>query len=47
MVSAINLDKLLETARLIGLFFNRDLPGFILKSGSIVNLKKVNAGEQK
>jgi hydroxymethylglutaryl-CoA lyase len=47
MVSAINLDKLLETARLIGLFFNRDLPGFILKSGSIVNLKKVTAGEQK
>jgi hydroxymethylglutaryl-CoA lyase len=47
MVKEINLDKLLETARLIGLFFNRDLPGFILKSGSIVNFKKVDAGEQK
>jgi hydroxymethylglutaryl-CoA lyase len=47
MVTGINLDKLLETARSIGLFFNRDLPGFILKSGSIVNFKKVNAGEQK
>jgi hydroxymethylglutaryl-CoA lyase len=46
-VKEINLDKLLETARLIGLFFNRDLPGFILKSGSIVNFKKVDAGEQK
>ena len=47
MIMDINLDKLLETASLIGLFFNRDLPGFILKSGSIVNFKKVNAGEQK
>jgi len=47
MVSEINLDKLMETARLISLFFNRELPGFILKSGSIVNFKKANAGEQK
>jgi hydroxymethylglutaryl-CoA lyase len=47
MVSEIKLDKLIETARLISLHFNRDLPGFILKSGSIVNFKKVSAGEQK
>ena len=47
MVNEINLDKLMETARLISLYFNRDLPGFILKSGSIVNFKKVSAGEQK
>jgi len=47
MAKEINLDKLMETARLIGLFFNRDLPGFILKSGSIVNFKKTSAGEQK
>ncbi len=45
MVKEINLGKLLETARLIGLFFNRDLPGFILKSGSIVNFKAASAGE--
>jgi hydroxymethylglutaryl-CoA lyase len=47
MVMDINLEKLLETARLLAVFFNRDLPGFILKSGSIVNFKKNDAGEQK
>jgi hydroxymethylglutaryl-CoA lyase len=47
MVKEINLEKLMETARLISIYFNRDLPGFILKSGSIVNFKKVSAGEQK
>ncbi len=35
----IRLSDLLETARLVGAFFNRDLPGFILKSGSIVDFK--------
>ena len=43
----VHLDKLLEVASAVSLFFNRDLPGFILKSGSIVNFKKANAGEQK
>jgi hydroxymethylglutaryl-CoA lyase len=47
MAMDINLEKLLETARLLAVFFNRDLPGFILKSGSIVNFKKIAAGEQK
>lgn len=47
MAKEIDLDKLLETARLIGLFFNRDLPGFILKSGSIVSLSQASKGEQK
>jgi hydroxymethylglutaryl-CoA lyase len=32
----IRLDLLLEVARQVGVFFNRELPGFILKSGSIV-----------
>ena len=36
----IHLDKLMETARDVGSFFNRELPGFILKAGSIVNFKK-------
>jgi hydroxymethylglutaryl-CoA lyase len=31
----INLDQLLEVARQVGGFFDRELPGFILKSGSI------------
>jgi len=30
----------LETSRDLGGFFNRELPGFILKAGSIVNFKK-------
>jgi hydroxymethylglutaryl-CoA lyase len=33
----IKLDVLLEVARQVGKFFERDLPGLILKSGSIVN----------
>ncbi len=36
----INLDSLLDTARAIGTFFDRELPGSILKSGSIVDFKK-------
>lgn len=47
MVREIDLDKLMETARLISVYFNRELPGFILKSGSIVNFNKVTPGEQK
>jgi hydroxymethylglutaryl-CoA lyase len=43
----INLEKLIETSRDLGRFFNRELPGFILKAGSIVNFNKVNAGGQK
>jgi len=37
--SDIKLDLLLDVARQVGTFFNRELPGFILKSGSIVNYK--------
>jgi hydroxymethylglutaryl-CoA lyase len=33
----IRLDVLLEVARQVGRYFNRELPGSILKSGSIVN----------
>ncbi|MBU4267930.1 MAG: hydroxymethylglutaryl-CoA lyase [Acidobacteria bacterium] len=40
MVLDINLDKLMETARDVGSFFNRDLPGSILKAGSLINFKK-------
>jgi hydroxymethylglutaryl-CoA lyase len=36
----IKLDRILEVARQVSLFFNRELPGFILKSGSIVDFKK-------
>ncbi len=32
----INLNQLLEVARQVSVFFDRELPGFILKSGSIV-----------
>jgi hydroxymethylglutaryl-CoA lyase len=35
----IDLTALLEVARQVGSFFGRELPGFILKSGSIVNFK--------
>jgi len=41
MIMDIHLDKLMETARDVGRFFNRELPGFILKAGSIVHFKKV------
>ncbi len=40
LVMDIKLDKLMETARDVGRFFERELPGFILKAGSIVNFKK-------
>lgn len=40
LVMDIKLDKLMETARDVGGFFARELPGFILKAGSIVNFKK-------
>jgi len=40
LANEINLEKLMETARDVGCFFNRELPGFILKAGSIVNFKK-------
>jgi len=36
----IHLEKLLDVARQVGAFMNRELPGFILKSGSIVDFKK-------
>ncbi len=36
----IDLEKLVETARDLGRFFNRELPGFILKAGSIVHFEK-------
>jgi len=35
----IKLDVLLDVARQVSAFFERELPGFILKSGSIVNFK--------
>ena len=36
----IDLDSLLDTARAVGAFFDRELPGSVLKSGSIVESKK-------
>jgi hydroxymethylglutaryl-CoA lyase len=36
---AVRLDVLLDVARQVGVFFERQLPGFILKSGSIVNFQ--------
>jgi hydroxymethylglutaryl-CoA lyase len=35
----INLDILLKVARQVSAYFDRELPGFILKSGSIVDFK--------
>jgi hydroxymethylglutaryl-CoA lyase len=35
----IKLDRLLDVARQVSAFFDRELPGFILKSGSIVDFK--------
>jgi hydroxymethylglutaryl-CoA lyase len=40
LVIDINLDNLLEISRDIGRFFNRELPGFIIKAGSLMNFKK-------
>lgn len=34
----VNLDKLIEIAKDVSSFFGRELPGYIIKSGSIVNL---------
>jgi hydroxymethylglutaryl-CoA lyase len=42
LVAEIDLEKLSETARDLGVFFNRELPGFILKAGSIVKFNKVS-----
>jgi hydroxymethylglutaryl-CoA lyase len=35
----IRLDRLIEVARQVSAFFDRELPGFILKSGSIVDYR--------
>jgi hydroxymethylglutaryl-CoA lyase len=39
----IRLDILLNVARQVSAFFDRELPGFILKSGSIVDFKRLPA----
>lgn len=39
----IHLDEILKVARQVGTYFNRDLPGFILKSGPIVELDRPSA----
>lgn len=36
----MNLDKLIELAKDVSRFFDRELPGFVMKSGSIVHFKK-------
>jgi hydroxymethylglutaryl-CoA lyase len=36
----IHLDDVVAVARQVGIYFNRDLPGSILKSGSIVHFEK-------
>ncbi|MCX6833035.1 MAG: hydroxymethylglutaryl-CoA lyase [candidate division Zixibacteria bacterium] len=36
----IQLSRLLEVARNVGAFFGRDLPGLVMKAGSIVDFKK-------
>jgi len=41
----IKLDVLLHIARQVSAFFNRELPGFILKSGSIVEFKGQTVGQ--
>lgn len=35
----VKLDRLLDVARQVSVYFNRELPGFILKSGSIVDFQ--------
>jgi len=37
----IRLDKLIELGRQVGQFFGRELPGLVLRAGSIVDLKPV------
>ncbi len=39
----IKLNILIETAKAVSQYFNRELPGFILKSGSIVDFQKAEA----
>jgi hydroxymethylglutaryl-CoA lyase len=39
----IRLDRLIEVARQVSAFFDRELPGFILKSGSIVGFRGAGA----
>ena len=39
----VKLDVLLDVARQVSAFFDRELPGFILKSGSIVDFGKAGA----
>ena len=39
MRKGIRLDRLLEVARQVSAYFERELPGFILKSGSIVDFQ--------
>ncbi|NLI15433.1 MAG: hydroxymethylglutaryl-CoA lyase [candidate division Zixibacteria bacterium] len=39
----IRLNILIETAKTVSQFFNRELPGFILKSGSIVDFQKAES----
>jgi hydroxymethylglutaryl-CoA lyase len=34
----MNLDKLIELAKEVGVFFERELPGFVMKAGSIVDV---------
>lgn len=40
LATTIDLEKLLVTARDLAFFFGRELPGFILKAGSLVHPKK-------
>ena len=39
----VHLDKLIAVARQVSAFFNRDLPGYILRTGSIVQFGKAGA----
>jgi hydroxymethylglutaryl-CoA lyase len=41
----IHLDTLLDVARQVSVFFDRELPGFILRSGSIVDFNGQPGGE--
>ncbi|MBN2398753.1 MAG: hydroxymethylglutaryl-CoA lyase [Candidatus Aminicenantes bacterium] len=41
LAMAIDLEKLIEISRDLSRFFNRELPGFILKAGSIVKFNPV------
>jgi len=38
----LDLEKLVALAKDVGAFFGRELPGFVMKSGSIVNFKKID-----